>query len=208
MQSCAQELLIIPNHFCERNKKTPIEYKIIRISGRCWSVNIRKKTLVIICITLLCLILALYASSELIVQGGFTQVESQSAQKDTDRVLFILGNDINALDSVAYDWASRDDTRAFVAANATGGQWSRLDADSFERLGFNDILLINADGNLISGQGYDLTNHTLIPVPSGLRTMIFTYPRSGYSGSTSTGTMGIIQLPDGLMMIAIRPVFW
>jgi PAS domain S-box-containing protein len=170
-------------------------------------VDIRKKTVVIVCITLLCLILALYASSELIVQGGFSRVESQSAQKDTNRVLVALGNDINTLDAVAYDWASRDDTRAFVSANASGGQWSRLDADIFERLGFNDILLSDAEGNLISGQGYDLTNHMLVTVPAGLRTVFSTYPRSGYMGSASTGTMGIVRLPDGPMMIAIRPVF-
>ncbi len=169
--------------------------------------DIRKKTVVIVCITLLCLILALYISSEVIVQGGFSRVESQSAQKDTNRVLVALGNDINSLDAVANDWSSRDDTRVFVAANASGGQWSRLDTDIFERLGFNDILLSDADGNLISGQGYDLTNHTLVPVPAGLRTVLSTYPRSGYSGRTGTGTMGIVQLPDGPMMIAIRPVF-
>jgi sensor domain CHASE-containing protein len=159
-------------------------------------VDIRKKTVVIVCITLFCLILALSASSELIVQGGFSRVESQSAQKDTNRVLVALGNDINTLDAVAYDWASRDDTRAFVSANASGGQWSRLDADIFERLGFNDILLSDAEGNLISGQGYDLTTHTHVPVPAGLRTVLFNYPRSGYTGSTSTGTMGIVRLPD------------
>jgi PAS domain S-box-containing protein len=170
-------------------------------------VDIRKKTVVIVCITLLCLILALYISSEVIVQGGFSRVESQSAQKDTNRVLVALGNDINTLDAVANDWASRDDTRIFVAANATGGQWSQLDTDIFERLGFNDILLSDAEGNLISGQGYDLTNHTLVPVPAGLRTVLSAYPRSGYTGSTGTGIMGIVRLPDGPMMIAIRPVF-
>jgi PAS domain S-box-containing protein len=170
-------------------------------------VDIRKKTLVIVCITLICLILVLYASSELIVQGGFSRVESQSAQKDTDRVIFTLANDINALDAVTYDWASRDDTRASVAANASVGQWSRLDADLFERLGFNEILLSNAQGNIISGQGYDLTNHTGRQVPSGLRIVLLNYPRSGYPGGTREGTMGIIQLPEGPMMIAIRPVF-
>ena len=169
--------------------------------------DIRKKTVVIVCITLLCLILALYASSELIVQGGFSRVESQSAQKDTNRVLVALGNDINTLDAVAYDWASRDDTRASVSANASGGQWARLDADIFERLGFNDILLSDARGDLISGQGYNLTSHTLVPAPSGLRMVLYDYPRSGYTGSTSTGTMGIVRLPDGPMMIAIRPIF-
>jgi PAS domain S-box-containing protein len=169
--------------------------------------DIRKKTVVIVCITLLFLIVALYASSELIVKGGFSRVESQSAQKDTDRVLVALGNDINALDSIAYDWAARDDTRQVVAGNGSRGQWSQLDADLFERLGINVILLSDGRGNLITGKGYDLTNRTLVPIPSGLRKVVFPYPDPKYSGSASVGTMGIIQLPDGPMMIAIRPVF-
>ena len=93
--------------------------------------DIRKKTVVIVCITLLCLILALYASSEVIVLGGFSHVESQSALKDTNRVLVALGNDINTLDAVASDWASQDDTRAFIASNLSGEQWTRLDTGQF-----------------------------------------------------------------------------
>ena len=171
------------------------------------TLDIRKKTIVIVSITLLCLILALYASSELIVQGGFSRVETQSAQKDTDRVLVALANDINALDAVAYDWASREDTRQYVAANGSGVQWTTLDPDLFERLGFNVIALSDADGNFISGQGYDLGTDTLVPVPSSLRSVLAAYPTSGHSGTTTLGTLGIVRLPDGPMMITIRPVF-
>ena len=171
------------------------------------SVDIRKKTVVIVCITLLCLILALYVSSEVVVLGGFSRVETQNAQKETNRVLVALGNDINALDSVAYDWASREDTIAFVAANESGTKWFRLYSDTFERLGFNEILLYDTNGNLISGQGYDLNRHTLVPVPSDLRLPLSTYPRLKFQSGSNTSIMGIADFPDGPMMIAIRPVF-
>ena len=170
-------------------------------------VDIRKKTVIIVGITLLCLILALYASSEMIIQEGFSRVESQSAQKDMDRAVVALCNDINALDALAHDWASRDDTRQFAAMNATGEHWSLLDAALFERLWVNDILISDGSGNLIAGQAYDLTNRTFVPVPSGLRAILSACPGTGYPGSAGGGSMGIIQLPEGPMMIAIRPVF-
>ncbi|MDD1693837.1 MAG: PAS domain S-box protein [Methanoregula sp.] len=169
--------------------------------------DIRKKTVIIVGITLLCLILALYASSEMLIQEGFSRVESQSAQKDIDRAVVALGNDINALDAVTDDWASRDTTRQFVAMNATGEHWSLLDADLFERLWVNVILLSDSRGNLIAGQGYDLTSRMLVPVPSGLLTMVSACPGPGSAGSAGMGTMGIVQLPEGPMMIAIHPVF-
>ncbi len=171
------------------------------------SVDIRKKTVLIVCITLLCLILALYISSEVIVLGGFSRVETQNAQKETNRVLVALGNDINALDAVAYDWASREDTIAFVTANASGTEWSRLDSDTFERLGFNEILLYNASGSLISGQKYDLNRHTIVPLPPGLSSPLSMYPHLKFQSGSSIGIMGIADFPDGPMMIAIRPVF-
>ena len=169
--------------------------------------DIRKKTVIIVGITLLCLILALYVSSEMIIQEGFFSIESQRAQKDMDRAVVALCEDINSLDALADDWASRDDTRQVIALNAAGEHWSLLDADLFERLWVNVILLSDARGNLIAGQGYDLTNRTLVPVPPGLRTMVSARPGPGYPGSAGGGSMGIIQLPEGPMMIAIRPVF-
>nr|WP_320161088.1 CHASE4 domain-containing protein [uncultured Methanoregula sp.] len=169
--------------------------------------DIRKKTVIIVGITLLCLILAIYISSEMIIQGGFSRVESQSAQKDMDRAVVALCNDINTLDAMTDDWASRDNTRQFVANNTPGEQWSPLDSDLFERLFINVILLSDDRGNLIAGRDYDLTNRTPGPVPPDLRTIITTYPASGYPGSNGIGTMGVVELPDGPMMIAIRPVF-
>ena len=147
--------------------------------------DIRKKTVVIVCITLLCLILALYISSEVIVLGGFSRVETQNAQKETNRVLVALGNDINALDAVTYDWASRGDTIAFVTANISGTEWSRLDTDTFERLGFNEILLYNASGSLVSGQAYDLNRHTLVPVPPDLHSPPSVYPHLKFQNGSS-----------------------
>lgn len=169
--------------------------------------NIREKTVFIVAITLLCLILALYASSEMIIQEGFSRVESQSAEEDMDRAIVALCNDINALDALADDWSSRDDTRQVITLNATGGDWPLLDAGIFERLFVNAILLSDDRGNLVAARGYDLTNRTPVPVPPELRSILSTYPVSGYPGSNGRGTMGIVQLPDGPMMIAIRPVF-
>ncbi len=57
--------------------------------------DIRKKTVIIVGITLFILIFTLYTSSELIIQEGFSRVESLSAQKDMDRAVVALGNDIN-----------------------------------------------------------------------------------------------------------------
>ena len=169
--------------------------------------DIRKKTVVILCVTIACLILVLLVLSETVVLEGFSRVEHQSAQKDTNRVLVALGNDINTLDAVAHDWASRDDTRTFLITTTSATSWSRLDPDTFERLQFNYILLTDTNGTLISGKGYNLDRHTEKPVPPDLATLLRSHQQIPSRMKSEFGTLGIIQFPEGPLMLAIRPVF-
>ncbi|NMB80123.1 MAG: PAS domain S-box protein [Methanomicrobiales archaeon] len=169
--------------------------------------DIRKKTVIIVCITLLFLILALYASSELIVQGGFSQVETRSAQKDTDRALVALGSDINALDAVVHDWASRDDTRQYLAGTISSQEWQVLDAGLFDRLGFNAILITDNQGNLLTGRQYDLARRELTSVSPELGDLLLAYSRPDSGNLTRGGTLGVVPLRGGIMMVSLRPVF-
>ncbi len=169
--------------------------------------DIRKKTVVILCVAITCLILILLVLSETVVLDGFSRVEEQSAQKDTDRVLIALGNDINTLDAVAHDWASRDDTRIFLLTSSSATSWSLLDPDTFERLQFNYILLTNANGTVISGKGYDLDSHSEKPVPPALATLLSSHQQVPLGIKNEFGTMGILQFPEGPLMLTVRPVF-
>ncbi|MDP3395186.1 MAG: CHASE4 domain-containing protein [Methanoregula sp.] len=169
--------------------------------------DIRKKTVVILCAAIACLILVLLVLSQTVVLDGFSRVEDQSAQKDTNRVLVALGNDINTLDAVAHDWASRDDTRTFLLTTTSAKSWSQLDPDTFERLQFNYILLIDTNGTLISGKGYNLDSHTEKPVPPDLAMLLSSHQQIRLRIKSEFGTLGVLQFPEGPLMLAIRPVF-
>lgn len=169
--------------------------------------DIRKKTVVILCVAITYLILIFLVLSQTVVMDGFFRVEEQNAHKDTNRVLLALGNDINTLDAVAYDWASRDDTRAFLLTKDLKASWSRLDPDTFERLQFNYILLFNTSGTLVSGKGYDLDMDREKPVPPALAALSSFSRQMPVQIPPESGTMGIIQGPEGPLMLAIRPVF-
>jgi PAS domain S-box-containing protein len=169
--------------------------------------DIRKKTVIILCVTIGSLLLALFILSEVVVLAGFSQVELQSAQKDTQRVLIALGDDLNTLDAVAHDWASQESTRTFLLENDSGNSWSRLDTDTFERLKFNYIILTDAQGTVIAGKGYDLDNHRDSGVPAHLKTLLIVNPVIRNQIRSDSSAMGILQFPEGPLMLAIRPVF-
>jgi PAS domain S-box-containing protein len=170
-------------------------------------VDIRKKTILILSVSICCLILVLLVLAEVVVLDGFSRVENQNAQKDTNRVLTALGNDINTLDAMAHDWASRDDTRTFLLTTSSATSWSRLDADTFERLQVNYILLTDINGTLLSGKGYNFENDTEKPVPPALTALLSSHQPIFSWIQSESGTMGVLQLPEGPLMLAIRPVF-
>jgi PAS domain S-box-containing protein len=170
-------------------------------------VDLRKKTLAIICVTLLSLLLVLLVLSEIVVLGGFSNTELRSAEKDTNRVLVALGNDINTLDAMAADWASREDTRGVLTGTSSAVQWSRLSLDTFERLQFNYIILSNASRVIIAGEGYDLNAHRQVSIPEELRSVLLSKNVPGTELNSTTGIMGIQQLPEGPLMLVIRPVY-
>jgi len=170
-------------------------------------VDLRKKTLAIICITLLSLLLVLLVLSEIVVLGGFSETELRSAEKDTNRALVALGNDINTLDAMAADWASRDDTRAVLTGTSSALQWERLSLDSFERLQFNYIILSDASRGVVAGEGYDLYAHRQKAIPEELRSLLLSKNVSSTQLNATTGIIGIQQLPEGPLMLVIRPVY-
>jgi len=170
-------------------------------------VDLRKKTLVIICLTLLSLLLVLLALSEIVVLGGFSDTELRSAEKDTDRVMVALVDDINTLDAIASDWTSRDDTRAMVINAPSSAQWSRFSDDTFERLQFNYIILVNSSMAPVAGKGYDLEAHRQMAIPEELNEFFYSETIRLLPGNSTTGMMGIIQNRQGPLMLVIRPVY-
>ena len=169
--------------------------------------DLRKKTVAIICVTLLSLLIVLLVLSEIVVLGGFSHTELQIAEKDTNRVLAAFGDDINTLDAVASDWASRDVTRATLIDTQQAQQWSVLNGDIFERLQFNYIILLNSSRVIIAGKGYDLDAHRQMPIPGELSSLFSSKDNSLTQINSTTGLIGIFRLPEGPLMVAIRPVY-
>jgi len=176
-------------------------------SRRGEAVDLREKTLAIIIITLLSLLLALLVISEIVVMGGFSNTELRSAEKDTNRVMVALGDDINTLDAMAEDWVSRDDTRSVLTSPSSAAQWSRLNPDTFQRLQFNYIILADSSGRIVAGEGYDLNAHRQMPVPEELQAVFLSKNIPGTQLNSTTGILGIQRLPQGPLMLVIRPVF-
>jgi len=169
-------------------------------------VKIRNKTILIIGVTLVALFAVHLIASELVVMGAFGQVETQSAQKDTNRVIVALGDDINTLDAVASDWAMRESIWSYVNHAGAGVPEPVIDNQTFERLEFNYILFFNPSGEFIGGRGYDLQTGQDIPIPPVLYDLFLWSANQSVANISETGIMGIVNNDPEPILVASRPV--
>ncbi|MCL4309425.1 MAG: HD domain-containing protein [Actinomycetota bacterium] len=169
--------------------------------------SIRKKTIIIVGIAFVCLTLAAYLALPSILMSRFGDTESADVRDSTQRAVETLNDQAATLNDFARDWASWNDTYAFIADGNSTYIRSNLQPDtSFRNLQVSLMLFINAQHQVIFAKGYDLgAEHDLI-IPDGLKSTLA--GDSLLTGHTSPGQSmhGVMSLPQGLMLIAAQPI--
>jgi len=168
--------------------------------------TLRKKTLVIIGATFIGLVVILYLISRSILIGSFTELEEQDTRRNVERVLTALSNDISLLDATVADWASWDDTYAFIEDANTDYIESNLIDGTFTELRLSFMLFINASGQMAFGKAFDLHNEEEIPVPQSLQEHLAANDLLIRHPDTESSVAGLVLLPEGPLLIASRPI--
>ena len=168
--------------------------------------TLRKKTVIIIAVTITCLIVVLYAISRLIMLENFAELEEQHTRQDVEQALSALSRELSSLDTMTYDWSAWDDTYAFIKDANTEYIKSNLVDGTFADLRLNLMLFIDSSGGVIFGKAFELYNEEEILVPqSFLRhlsgdSLLLRHP------DTESSVTGIVLLPEGPMLIASHPI--
>src|ERR1700683_4396923 len=139
--------------------------------------TVRRKTLLIIAITCLGLVIALFVTSRFFLLGGFVKLEQVYAQENLQRVLNAFDQDISAMDRFTYDRASIDETYdGMLAQDPQLLHWlmgkDATGTTQTQRLNF--VLLIDTSGHIIASRGYDPATKRVIDIPESLKAHIST----------------------------------
>lgn len=167
---------------------------------------LRKKTLIMISVTLTCLIVILYAASKITLLGSFVQLEEQNSRQNVERVLDALFYNLSVLNSEVGDWAGWDETYTFVEDANDDYVKTNLPDKTFSELRLNLILFTNSSGRIVFVKGFDLHNKKEVPVSNGLyehlsaNSLLLRHP------DAENSVTGIVLLPEGPMLIASRPI--
>jgi len=167
--------------------------------------QLRKKTILIFGITLLCLIAILYTTSQFILIESFKQLEEQDAKKNIERARDALFDDVNRLNSISGDYASRDDTYNYVQDGNEAFIEANVNPSALVNLRINFMLFYNISGHFLYGEGIDNENNK-IDIPESFKYDLFTNNILLKHTDLNSSMRGIILLPEGPMLIASRPV--
>jgi len=168
--------------------------------------TLRKKTLYIIGITFISLILILYFISQNILLDGLAEIEEENTHQSVERALSALSSDLSSLEATTDDWASWDDTYAFIEDANPDYIESNLTDETFIGLGLNFMLFIDTSGEIVFGKALDLHNEEEVPISRSLQGQLSTNDSLWRHPGTESSITGILLLAEDSVLIASQPI--
>ncbi|MFZ5645869.1 MAG: PAS domain S-box protein [Bacillota bacterium] len=168
---------------------------------------LRKKTLIIVIVTLAVLMLIIYLITRNTMLDSYSRLEGELVEKNVETAVNAINNDVLMLSATTADWSGWDDTYEFIQNENSNYLKDNLVDTSFTVNRLNLMLFINSSGRFVSGKGFDLTGNKQAPVPEAIlrEHLSKNSPLLDHENEESSVT-GIILIPDGPMLISSRPI--
>lgn len=167
--------------------------------------TIRKTALLIIFATTLFLVLLLYGISETFFLGSFANLEDRTVLQNVDRAQLALSSDIDQLNSTETDWASWNETYAFIMDRNHNYITANLNTETLTNLRLNLMLFIDSSGQLVFAKMMNLDARKEMPIPQNLLKNLFK-KGSLICRNESDMFKGIALLPEGSLLISSQPI--
>lgn len=176
--------------------------------GRGSPLSIRKKTLVTLVFSLVALVSVLYGVLSVVVTAGFGTVERRDAMVNMQRVTEAWNRSLQALEMKLGDWASWDDTYAYVVDLNEHYASANLVGAPFESMKIDMMLLFDTQGRPVKMMGWDRTAHREVPIPENLVAAHFSPDNSNILFKTTDGMRQGVVLTRGLppLLFCSKPI--
>lgn len=169
--------------------------------------TLRKKTLLIIGVTLVGLIVILYGTASTIVLNSFNNLEAQTTRRNVERAVNALQDSLTTLELTTKDYAEWDDTYNYIVEPNAGYIDNNFFDQNMVDLDINLVLLINNAGETIFGKAFDLETQQEIPFSPDLEDyMAANWDQLLQFAESQGGQKGIVLLADGPILISANPI--
>lgn len=168
--------------------------------------SLRKKTLLIIGLTLAGLLALLYAVSYMMWLRGYEMLESQRLRNNTRRALTLLSAEREMLLQMVIDNAEWDETYEYMRNPYADFIKSNYPNESLALLRINFLALLDTTGALVLGLGYDAPTRASLPLPASLQQHFARESLLVRQSLSLQKISGILQIPEGNLLIAASPI--
>lgn len=176
------------------------------------SFGLRGQILPIVGATLMGLLGVIYLSSSTLLLAGFAKFEQQDTARNVKRAVDVLSDEIDKLSFTANDWAAWDDTYAFIEDENSDYIQTNLNDATIARLRLDMMLYIHRSGRIVFGQKFNPETGERVPVEENTEAIAsvsqYLTPKSLLVNHPETTSLveGILQLPEGPMVVVSRPI--
>lgn len=166
----------------------------------------RLKAVCLVMLIFTSLSVGLYSACDTILGDFFGRLEHKEAEESLLRVRDIVQGDQVMLGSQAGDWASWDDAYDFVENGNQIFINKNISNASFMELKVNVILFVHNSGKIVYEGWYDSKKSEISGHKVSIRNHLGTDSRLLKLNYPSDSVTGILNLPEGPLMVAARPI--
>ena len=137
---------------------------------------------------------------------AFDQLENEQAEKDVERFLDAIENELQILSKRANDWGAWDDTYKFATDRNETFQQANLVDQTFTNTDTDFLCFLNTQNEVIWGKCFDHKSGTYLEVPD-----LFSFVLNPVNGLQRFRTIdddftGVALTSRGAMLLASRPI--
>ncbi len=168
--------------------------------------TLRRKTLIIIFMTVLSGVALTYAAGRLILLERFGRLERAEAIQNVERAVGALNREIEQLTLLASDYAAWTDTYDFIETGSQAYADSNLTHTTFVDNRVNSILFYNRFGEPVRQYTRDLETAESIETPEELTGLLEASPTLGSFATTMSHHSGLLWVEAKLYLISSQPI--
>ncbi len=168
--------------------------------------NLRIKTFSITGLLFAVVLVLLYLAARLIILDSYRVLEEKSSLRDLTRAVNALENETDRIARLTTDWASWDDSYAFIQDRGDEYVEINMTTSTFETLRVSLFLYVHASGEVVFGRVFDLKEGRSVDVTEIFFTDLASDPLIAGETEGDETRSGLVFLPEGLMLAASRPI--
>jgi PAS domain S-box-containing protein len=170
------------------------------------TLGLRRKTQIITGMVLLGLLAVLYAVTRRTLLVQFSELEEEQTRQNLDRVSNAISNELDLLNGSARDDSMWDEAYEFVQHPRPDWGEKNFGEDTYQHLRLNVLVYFNAAGEAVFAREFETVTGQLKTARPETVAALLQLGQSPTHSPVQEGTSGIVERPQGCLLVAVWPV--